>query len=494
LESIVTKHSSDRRALLLTGDDTCARRVTQVRKFGQISKLIWFAGLLLLGWSALFAYTYRSPFHWDDYHFIRHYSWDELSSTFHGWNDPDKIETPALRPGATLLFAFQGSIFGENIVLQRIFMIFLMWILLAVLGLLLLELGCGVFQIGLVFVLFVSSRIFASVNLWLTLGSLTLCYVFILLTCYFFLLWVREGRMLLLILMLICPMVAVSIREEAYVLPIVLPLVWFVSSAWRKHGRRVLVAAVGVFAIAAVHFLLRRVFVPEAPSPQFTIRAAKALLVAITASWLPGGYKTEGITDSLLANIWIVFLIGLVLGFMRVGRSSSRRQFIGACCMGCVLALPAIAVPRSFGIALPTLAFITAIGIAVGEVYHQLQPPIMASKTFRFCFVTCVTLGLVVGIGGGIRRSMYVAEYFHENCALRVERDGTFIFNLYKRHATVPDERKEAGRARLAAAGIYNADDVWSLHKDITECPGDYRRGRESREALFLPKYDYLSF
>src|SRR5207249_5818631 len=117
----------------------------------------------------------------------------ELISTFRGWNDPDKLETPALRPGATLLFAFQGSIFGENIVLQRIFMTFLMWILLAVLGLLLLEVGCGIFQIGLVFVLFVTSRIFASLNLWLTLGSLTLCYIFILLTCYFFLLWVREG-------------------------------------------------------------------------------------------------------------------------------------------------------------------------------------------------------------------------------------------------------------------------------------------------------------
>jgi len=478
----------------MEGDYTFARRATRIPKSGHVLRLILFAGLLLLGWSALFASTYRSPFHFDDYHFIRHYSWHELSSTFHGWNDPDKIETPALRPGATLLFAFQGSVFGETIVLQRIFMTFLMWILLAVLGLFLLEVGCGVFQIGLVFVLFVSSRIFASVNLWLTLGSLILCYIFILLTCYFFLLWVRQRRVPHLVLMLVCAIAGVFIREEAYVLPIVLSLVWFVSADWRKHGGRVLVAAVGVCAIASVHFLLRRAFVPEAPSPQFTIRAAKALLVATKASWLPGGYETKGIADSVLGNIWIAFLIGLVLVFMRVGRSSSRRQFIGACCMGCVLALPAIAVPRSFGIALPTLAFMTAVAIAIGEVYHQLQPSTMVSKTFRFCFVTCVTLGLVVGIGGGIRRSMYVAEYFHENCALRVERDGTFIFNLFKQHATVPEERKEAGRARLAAAGIYNADDVWSLHKDITECPGEYRRGRESREALFLPKYDYLSF
>ena len=56
------------------------------------------AGLVLLIWSAVFVSTYRYPFFWDDYHCIRHYSAQELFSTFHGWDDPDKIETPALRP------------------------------------------------------------------------------------------------------------------------------------------------------------------------------------------------------------------------------------------------------------------------------------------------------------------------------------------------------------------------------------------------------------
>ena len=75
-------------------------------------KLAVLAGLTMLSWSAFFAMTYGYSFYWDDLHFIRAYSLAELLSTFHGPNDPDRIETMALRPIATLLFCFQGTIFG----------------------------------------------------------------------------------------------------------------------------------------------------------------------------------------------------------------------------------------------------------------------------------------------------------------------------------------------------------------------------------------------
>lgn len=108
------------------------------------------AAFLLLIWAAVFASTYRYPFFWDDYPCIRHYSGQELVSTFHGWDGPDRIETPAL------LFAFQGFAFGENVTLHRIFLRALMWIVLFALGLLVRELEFNSFQIALIFVLFVS--------------------------------------------------------------------------------------------------------------------------------------------------------------------------------------------------------------------------------------------------------------------------------------------------------------------------------------------------
>src|SRR5207237_10179947 len=89
-------------------------------------KLAGLVGILLLVWSAVFAFTFSYPFHWDDFHLIRQYSGPEIRSVFHGVVDSDKIETPGLRPVSILLYNLQGSLWGDNILLHRIFTLFLM--------------------------------------------------------------------------------------------------------------------------------------------------------------------------------------------------------------------------------------------------------------------------------------------------------------------------------------------------------------------------------
>jgi hypothetical protein len=470
------------------------RKVPRPGQGRDVYNLAALAGALLLIWSGLFVSTYRYPFYWDDFHQIRPYSWNELVSTLHGWSDPDKIETPAFRPPAAILFAIQGSIFGENVVSQRIFMTMLMGILLFVLGVFLLELGFDLFQIGLVFTLFVFSRVFASLNLWVTLGSLILCYIFVVLTGYLFLLWIKHRRILHAFLMFMCAAVAVFTREEAYVLPFALPLIWSLSSRPWRAWRRMLVAVLGVLTIAGVHFTLRRIFVPEVPSLDFTILKLKMLLISIKSSWLPGGVTTTGFADRLLAALWIGFLIGLAVMVARLNRSHSRWRVVGTCFLGCVLSLPALGIPRSFGIAMPALAFMTAVTVTVAEVWRQIASAKHSHKWRQYAFVGYVIVGLAVGIAGGIRRSMYVAESLHQNCIPRVEDDAQCIFNLRERYATVPEERMEAGRARFAALGIYNTTDLDRLDEDSREHPERYERNRQPRDGLFLPKYDYLSY
>jgi hypothetical protein len=475
--------------------ETVRRKVPQPGRGRDVCDIAVLAGGLLLIWSGLFLSTYHYPFYWDDFHQIRPYSWDELLWTLHGWSDPDKIETPAFRPPAAFLFAIQGSIFGENIVSQRIFMIVLMGILLFVLGVFLLELRCNLFQIGVVFTLFVFSRVFASLNLWVTLGTLILCYIFMVLTGYLFLLWIKHRHILHLFLMFVCAAAAVFTREEAYVLPFALPLVWSLSSRPWRAWRRVLVAVLGVLAVAGVHLALRRIFVPEAPSPDFTILKLKMLLISIKSSWVPGGVMTIGFADSLMAALWIGFLMGLVVMIARLSRSRVHVwRIVGTCFLGCVLSLPALGIPRSFGIAMSTLAFMTAVMIAVAEVWRQIASTKHSHKWRQYAFVGYVILGLAIGITGGIRRSMYVAESLHQNCVPRVEDDAQCIFNLRERNATVPEERREAGRTRFAALGIYNTRDLDRLDEDSREHPERYERNRQTREGLFLPKYDYLSY
>ncbi len=452
------------------------------------------AGLMLLIWSTLFASTYRYPFFWDDFHCIRQYSGQELLSTFHGWDDPDKIETPALRPVVALLFAFQGFGFGENVILHRLFLTALMWILLFTLGLLLAELEFNTFQVALVFALFVFSREFATVNLWILMSSLVVCYVLMFLTALLFILWVKQGCWLHFCLMSVCGLVAVFTREEAYVLFAAPLLIWGLLPNYRKLWRRALIAALCLLAITAIHVFLRLIFVPEAPSPRFTIDSLDKVLLCLESSWFPGGYDTIGLDDRLLADLWIGFLVLLLILFVRIGRLLKLWQAAGVCCLGCLLCSPTIAIARSYGLALPTLAFMTAISIAIMEVYRQTELTGGSDKRRQYALISFVALGLLVGISGGLRRSMYVAESLHENCAPRILLDATFLFDLYERPATVPEKRREAARSRLAASGILTVEDLRRLERNCNLYNPEYVQNRQSRTAPFLPKYDYSSF
>jgi hypothetical protein len=453
-------------------------------------KLAGLVGILLLIWSAVFASTFSYPFHWDDFHLIRQYSGPEMRSVFHGVVDPDKIETPGLRPVSILLYNLQGSLWGENILLHRIFMLFLIALFLFLMGVLLSELGLQFFQIAIVFGLFISSRVFASLVLWVSLSHLILAYIFITLTALFFVHWIKQRRTIFFVLMLLSAAVATFIREESYTLPVALPLIWLISTPDRTRWREVLAASLSLLVIFAVHYWLWHFFVPNALSPQFTFTAAKKLLRAMASSWLPGGFTMIGGADKLIGFLWVGFLIALLVTFLVTSRPLARRRVLGVCCLGALLSLPAIGVARPFGIALPTLAFITAVPIGLAEIYRHA----IFRGWQRYAVIGFAVLGLVVGVVGGVHRSMYVAESLRQNCAVRAERDGEFLFDVLDHPATIPKSRREAGLLRLARLGIKSADDVKNLRRDLKENRTRFEQPGKDRQGLFLPKYEYLSF
>jgi hypothetical protein len=458
-----------------------------MRSAPKIARLI---GILLLIWSAAFASTFSYPFHWDDFHLIRTYSGPEILSVFHGVVDPDKIETPGLRPVSILLYNLQGLLWGENILLHRIFMLFLMALFLFLVGILLSELGLKFFQIAIVFALFISSRVFASLVLWISLSHLVLAYIFITLTALFFVHWIKQRRTIFFVLMLLSATVATFIREESYTLPVALPLIWLISTPDRTRWRNVLAASLSLLVIFAFHYWLWHFLIPNALSPQFTLTAATKLLRAMASSWLPGGYTMIGVTDKLVGFLWVGFLIALLVIFLVVSRPSTRRRVLGICCLGALLSLPALGMARSFGIALPTLAFMTAVSIALAEIYRRVQ----SAGWQRHAVVGFAMLGLAVGIAGGVHRSMYVAESLRENCAVRAERDGEFLFDVYDHPVTIPKGRREAGLLLLARFGIKSAEDVKNLRRDLRENRTRFEQTGKDRQGLFLPKYAYLSF
>jgi hypothetical protein len=460
----------------------------------RIAKVAALTAILLLAWSALFASTFRYPLFFDDFHLIRSYSGPEIGSAFHAVVDPDKIETPGLRPCSILLYNFQGTLFGENVVAQRIFMVALMGIFMIAVGMLLLEMGLSFVQLAIVLTLFVSSRVFASLALWICLSHLIMAYTWIALSAYFFVFWTKRGRWFFFLFTLIFATLGTFTREETYTLPVVLPLLWLISFYDPSQFRRVVAAALGILAIVCFHYWLWHFLVPNALSPELKLSAINRVLETVAASALPGGFTWIGSSDTLITMVWITFLVVMVLLFIRLANPRVRWRFIGVCCLGLLLSLPALGVARPFGIALPTIAFVSAISIAIGEIYHQLRSNAQFRNWQRYAVVGVITFGLAAGIIGGITRSRIVAESLQENAATRMVRDGKFLFDMFAWPPTIPEPRRQAGLARLAAFGIHSADDVRSLQKTLKENPEQYRQPTSASNGLFLPKYDYLSF
>src|SRR5262249_31799498 len=214
----------------------------------------------------------------------------------------------------------------------------------------------------------------------------------------------------------------------------------------------------------------------------------------ISASLLPRGVKMMGTIDILLGALWIIFVVGLIWMFVKFARPRVRRQFLGVCCLGVLLCLPALGIGRPFGIALPTLAFMTAISITVGEVFTQIQMRADIRDWQRPAVTAGIILGLVIGIGGGLRRSCDVAESLRPNCAARVLRDGEFLFQLLDHPATIPEQRSTSGLARLEIFGIRSATDLTRLKANLQSNRASYRQNIPTENSLFLSKYDYLSF
>ena len=255
--------------------------------------------------------------------------------------------------------------------------------------------------------------------------------------------------------------------------------------------RGVLVSAISLLLIAFLHYSLWHFLVANALSPQFTLSAAKRLLTAVEASWLPGGYTMKGAVDKSIGLIWVAFLISLALIFLASARSRVRWQLLGTCAIGILLCLPALGVGRSFGIALPTLAFMTAVSIAVDEVHRQLPSRPYLRKWPEFIITAGIALGLLIGAGAGIWRCHYVAESLRANSAVRTVRDGKFLFDLFERPATIPEQRRKLGLVRLGSFGIRSPEDLGRLENALRD-KQDPQKGTGS--GLFLSKYDYLAF
>jgi hypothetical protein len=176
-----------------------------------------------------------------------------------------------------------------------------------------------------------------------------------------------------------------------------------------------------------------------------------------------------------------------------------QARFLGLGLLALVLCAPALGVGRSFGVTLPALAFFTAIAIAVVTAFERLAGASAVShgpwgRLGRAAVAGILLLGMTIGVAGGVRRSLYVAEALHEHSVTRVLRDGQFLFDTFSTPVTVPAGRRQEKLARLAGFGIRSRADLERLENLLDDDKSPYAARRTERLPLFLEKYDYLSF
>ena len=270
-----------------------------------------------------------------------------------------------------------------------------------------------------------------------------------------------------------------------------LPLLWWLSSPHKSEYRRPIAATLGVAAIVALQYILRAAFISDAPQPTLSIRQ---LWLPFQSAWMPGGATYVGSDDHLFNLAWTGFLFFLAAVFIRFSDKRRLELVFGICVLGFVLCTPALGIARSFGIALPSLAFFTAIAIALDDVWDGFSSGRYGQALWRLTMCAACLIGLAVGVTAGVRRSIYVAESLDENAAGIVVANGQFLFDLFQKPSTIPESRRQTVLAHLNALGIRSREDVIRLGERVDATRRPMAQPLELKPPMFLEKYDYQSF
>ena len=433
----------------------------------------------------------NEPYIWDDLHFFREYTPVELKNIWVGNWDPDEIETPSYRPIAILYYHFLYLIFEENTFLLRHFIIVESLILILLSSLLLNKLNFNKNSIFVFISLIIFSKIFITLVSWFTISVLTFAYIFTISSILFFL---NNKNNLFYFLSIIFSTIAIFIREELYVLPIVLFLIYFYKYEINaKNFFNCLIKVFPFVLIVLLHMALRKEFVPEADHLNFTMLSIKygenflslgGLIKALKSSFLPMGYLSSSYStrfQSVLAWIWII-LIFFFITILFFKTQNSEKKFkkifilffiIFTCC------LPHLTVARSFGIYLSSLFGLALISNLISAIIPFI---IKKNEKLNFLYSFLIIAIVLSGIVGGIYRSIEHAKSMSQYSISVIKLDALFIYG-YKNaniNVTIPQERYLSKEQHLKKLGIY--DYHW----------GDEINKKSSK--IIKNHYDLLSF
>lgn len=435
--------------------------------------MIWW---LIFGFKLSF-----EPFIWDDLSFFRNYTSHELLNSWKGNWDPDGIFTKNYRPVGLLYYHLTYLIFGENLFLFRSFVFIEIIILLILTNQLFISLNCSQKQIMVFSVLLIFSKIFVTLASWFTLSLLILTYILAILSIKFYFLSLHKKNNFYLIISLLFAGLGILAREELYVIPVIILLLYFYKFDINiKNIFSCLKSTFFFFIIVFLHIILRKNFVPEAPHINFLNNQIffgdsaiqfGGYIQAVKSSFLPMGYLSSSYSDNiqrLFSINWIGFIsIALIWSIKIIDiNKTNLKKILILILLVVISALPHLATPRSFGIYLPSIFALMLISILINKTYNS---DYIFNIRLRSIGKILSIIILFIGISGGTYRSYLHIESVNKFSNSIVQYDARMIYEL--KSASIPKHRYYENKKHLENLNVYeyNWKKTYGLNMEATD-------------------------
>ena len=434
---------------------------------------------IILIWWIIFGYNLSlEPYVWDDLHFFRNYSIDELKNSWIGNWDSDGIETLSYRPLAVLYYHSVYIIFEENTFLLRNFIIFQAFILILITNVFLAYFDFSKNQIIIFTLLIVFSKIFITLIAWFTISVLLVAYILAISSILFFFMSIEKKSYFYFFISFFLASCSIFIREELYVLPAILFLLFFLKYDVNLKNILHCFSKISLFfLIVFLHMFLRKKFIPDADHLAFidnkimfgdNIIGFGGLIKAFKSSFLPMGYYSSQYSDEIqkyLSLIWLtLILISIMILFKEMlGKESYKvtlKKIFIFLSLSVVSCLPHLTIDRSFGIFLPSIFALILISALINSLF--LSKKYFENK-LRFTKIGLAVFLLLIGTLGGIYRSNLHSESMSHFSKNIIEFDSLFIYGYENQgvKVSIPIDRYKKKREHLENLNIFDFD--WGL-------------------------------
>ena len=462
----------------------------------------WFLFIALAGfaiWLALPSLNY--PWYSDDYHLIRVYRLPELWQAFTGHWDVDKMETASYRPLTTVLNHARALVFGENVLVHRLFGISMLAAFVSSVCFLMSELGLGLlYSLAAGFLVIASTSNSANL-IWIsdTVHAVSGLPVIAaaLIACGPVFAW--RQRLITVAL----GFASLLVREDAAAMfPFVVFVAFFAENcrflpsthqlAPNRHTGsglvigRALAVIISLGIALVTYFALRYLFVPNAP---LNVLHIGGLIDHIIWALLPAGMPPllpEPIFEATLLISGTIVVLAFALGSNELGRALAASLALAAV----ISCTPGLVIERVNLLLFPTTIFAVFFALCTQIIvrsFSQVSVSIAAG-------IAAFTIWLGV-IASAFHQSRIAQEALHPFSLAMVSTTNDMVYgDSHQRGARLPEARLAFGMNYLARFGIDSADSFTAKFNLLEVQANTERRFRPYDEKVFAPVSGRLIF